>query len=191
MNVIGVVGRNASGKDELLDYLQERCGLPVLSVGDIARRLAREEGVRPTRENLHEISEEYIERYGPQYFAERLITRIEEEGWDVVGITGIRTPADVATLRQHFGDDLLLIHVEVGDPALRFERTQSRDSARDPDSYKEFLRKGEEEEQLFHISEAIEEADLTIRNDASLETFHERIEETLLDGALADELECD
>ena len=74
---------------------------------------------------------------------------------------------------------------------MRFKRTQDRDSARDPDSYEAFLRQDEEEEQLFHISEAIAEADLTIMNDASLEGFHERIEEVLLEGALADELECD
>jgi dephospho-CoA kinase len=85
----------------------------------------------------------------------------------------------------------LLVYVKVGDPALRFERTQDRDSARDPDSYQAFLRQDQEEENLFHIGEAIDEADLTISNDASLEEFHERIEKALLEGALADELECD
>jgi dephospho-CoA kinase len=190
MNVIGVVGRNASGKDELLDYLHERCSLPVLSVGDIARELAEEEGVEPTRENLHEISERYLERHGSRYFVERLIERIEEEPWDSVGITGIRTPVDVEALRQRFGNDFLLVYAKVGDPALRFERTQARDSARDPDLYREFLEQDKEEEQLFRISEAIEKADLTIRNDASLEAFHERIDETIIDGVLAAELDC-
>jgi dephospho-CoA kinase len=47
MKVIGVVGLNGSGKDELVDYLHQRCGIPVLSAGDIARDIAAEEGVYP------------------------------------------------------------------------------------------------------------------------------------------------
>jgi dephospho-CoA kinase len=117
MNVIGVIDRSASGKDELLDYLQERCDLPVLSVGDIARELAEEEGLAPTRGHLHKISQEYLEHHGPRYFAERLIERIEREGWDAVGITGIGTPVHVTTLRERFGQHLLLVYVKVGDPS--------------------------------------------------------------------------
>ena len=47
--IVGVIGRNGAGKDELSKRLHARCGLPMLSAGDIARRIAKERGVEPTR----------------------------------------------------------------------------------------------------------------------------------------------
>jgi dephospho-CoA kinase len=38
MKVIGVVGFNAAGKDELVDYLHQRCDIPVVSMGDLVVR---------------------------------------------------------------------------------------------------------------------------------------------------------
>jgi Ni2+-binding GTPase involved in maturation of urease and hydrogenase len=46
MKVIGVVGRNGSGKDELLNYLHDRCGIKVLSMGDVVRDIAKSEETR-------------------------------------------------------------------------------------------------------------------------------------------------
>lgn len=190
MQVIGVAGRNGSGKDELLKYLRQRCDLVLLSSGNVARQIAEEKGVAATRENLHRISQEYIERHGQQYFMRRLIDQIREE-WNAVGITGIRSPADVGVLRGQFGDDFLLVRVEVGDPRLRFERVRERGKERDPQSYQEFLRQDEEEAELFDLDETLQQADLTIRNDASLQAFHRRIRESIVESPLGDALHCD
>jgi len=186
VKVIGTVGRNASGKNALVQYLHRRCGIPVVEAGDIARDMARKKGIEPTRENLHRISQQAIEEHGRDFFMERLIERIEESDWDVVGIAGIRTPADIRTLRERFGEDLLLVHVEVGDPSLRFRRTQARDDPRDPDTYQQFLQQDREEEEMFHLGEAIELADLTVENDGTLEEFHDRIEERIIKPELAE-----
>lgn len=189
MKVIGVVGRNGSGKDELLDYLQQHCDLSILSAGDVARQIAKEEGVPATRENLHQISQEYIDRYGQEFFMERLIEQVRED-WNAVGITGIRAPTDVQVLREHFGDDFFLVAVEVGDPKLRFERLKERDKPRDPDTYEEFLRQDEEEVELFHVDETMRRADSAIQNDASLQAFHRRIRESIIEAPLGDALRC-
>jgi dephospho-CoA kinase len=185
MDVIGAVGLNGAGKDELVDYLHRRCGIPVLTVGDVPREIAEEEGVEPTRDNLREIAERYMAQYGEDFFIQRLIKRIEEKEWKAVGISGIRTPTDAQALREHFGQDLLLVHVEVTDPYIRYQRTKRRGKARDPDAYKEFKQQDKAEEEMFRISETIEQADLTINNDVSLETFHQRIEETIVQQELS------
>ena len=129
--VVGAVGLNGSGKDALIQYLGDRCGLTVLSLGDVARELAHLEGVTSSRDKLHEVSLKYIERYGEDFFVKVLIEEIDGKVMEKVGVTGIRTPTDVATLRQHFGADFLLIHVKVDNPKLRFERLQQRGEARD------------------------------------------------------------
>ena len=52
MKVIGVIGQNGSGKDEVLKYLREKHNVPFLSTGDMVREIAAKEGKEPTRENL-------------------------------------------------------------------------------------------------------------------------------------------
>jgi dephospho-CoA kinase len=184
MKVIGAVGLNGAGKDELVEYLHRRCGIPVLTMGDIPREIAEEESVEPTRENLHEISERYMAHYGEDYFIKRLIKRIEEEDSEAVGVSGIRTPTDAQVLRDRFGQDLLLVYVEVTDPYVRYQRTKRRGKARDPNAYQEFKRQDEAEEEMFRVSETIEQADVTISNDDSLETFHQQIEKTIIRQSL-------
>jgi dephospho-CoA kinase len=186
MIVLGAVGLNGSGKDALIEYLHERHGIPMLSMGDLVREIAAQRGMRPTRSELHEISQELIEQHGADFFAKKLITQIEEEPWDAVGITGIRTPADVRTFRKRFGDDFILIHVRVDDAFTRFDRVKERDEARDPESYERFLRQDAEEKEMFQIDRAAEMADITIDNDGSLQDFHREIEKQvvkpILDG---------
>lgn len=187
MIVIGAMGLNGSGKDALIHYLHERHGIPMLSIGDLVRDMAAQRGISPTRSNLHELSQETLELHGADFFAQKLIARIEQEPEEVVGVTGIRTPTDVRTFREHFGDDFVLVHVRVGDPRTRFERVRQRDEARDPESYGRFLQQDEEEKEMFRIEEAIEEADITIDNDGSLEDFHREIEEQVVKPVLDDE----
>jgi dephospho-CoA kinase len=191
MKVIGIVGLNGSGKDELVDYLHQRCGVPMLSAGDIVREIAKEESIARTRANLHEISQEYMTQYGKGYFMKRLIEKIEEREWEAVAISGIRTPADVETLRAHFGEDLVVVHVEVTDSFVRYQRVKRRGKPRDPETYEDFLRQDATEEEMFHVSETIQHADMTINNDGTLEAFHRRIEESLVQEMLSVEIACD
>jgi dephospho-CoA kinase len=187
MIVIGAVGFNGSGKDALIKYLQEEHGLPMFSMGDLVRAMAAKRGMRPTRSNLHEISQQVMGRYGEDVFAKKLIARIEKGSWDAVGVTGIRTPVDVRAFREHFGGDFVLVYVRVRDPRTRFERVQQRDETRDPESYARFLRQDQGEEELFHLEEAIQQADITIDNDGALEAFHRKIEKQVIGPILEHE----
>jgi dephospho-CoA kinase len=184
MIVIGAVGFNGSGKDALIEYLEEEHGIPMFSMGDLVRAMAAERGVRPTRSNLHEISQQVMGHYGADVFAKKLIARFGERSWDAVGITGIRTPADVRAFRDNFGGDFVLVHVRVSDSRTRFERVQRRDETRDPENYARFLRQDQEEKELFHIEEAIQQADITIDNDGALEAFHRKIERQVVEPIL-------
>ena len=130
-------------------------------------------------------------RYGTDYFMRRIVSIIENEQWTAVGITGIRTPDDVQTLKQHFGNNFTLIYVHVNDTHTRYERARQRAEARDPSTFEEFSQKDREEEELFHIQATIQSADLTIDNSGSLEDFHREIEEKIIRGPLGSQLMCD
>ena len=105
---------------------------------ELVREIAAQRGMRPTRAKLHEISQQAIEQHGTDLFVKTLIARIEEKPWHIVGITGIRTPADVRVLRERFGEDFVLVHVRVDDIHTRFERIQQRNTAGDPQGYEQF-----------------------------------------------------
>ena len=190
MIVIGAMGRAGSGKDTLIDHLCQRCDVHKLSVGDVVRQIAAEEGIEPTRENLHRISQRYAAEHGDGYLVHRVAETIERNAWPATGISGIRTPQDVRVAREHFGDDLLLVHVRVGDPRLRYERLLERDQPRDPESFEAFLEQEREEEEQFQIGEALQQADLVINNNRSLEAFHEAIDYLLIEGPIDEEVDC-
>lgn len=191
MIVVGAVGLNGAGKDTLIDYLCRRCCVHKLSVGDIVREIAEQEDIERTRENLHKVSRSYMAEYGWGCFMQRLIEVIDKEGWEAVGIAGVRTPCDVEVLRGRFGQDLVLVHVRVGDPLVRYARLRERDEPRDPDDWEEFVAQERKEEQDFHISQTIQQANLVIENDGSLYDFHERIEDSLIRDRVADEVPCE
>ncbi len=188
--VIGVVGLNGSGKDALLKYLKERCGLEILSLGDVARELAHLEGVKYSRDKLHEISQKYVDKYGPDFFIKALIEEIYKKGLEKVGITGIRTPTDLDALKERLGADFLLIHVEVGDPRLRFERLRERGEARDPKNYEDFLAQEKSEQELFQLEEAMARADVTVQNAGTLEDFHREIDRLIAEQQFFQDLGC-
>ncbi len=175
--VIGVVGQAASGKDEVVKRLKQRFGVPVVSTGEITREIAQEEGLEPTRDNLQFISKKYFQEYGKEYFAQRVLERIKQESSTIVAWTGVRTPTDVQVLREAYGDRFRLIHVQVSDPLVRFERSRLRADARDPANFRAFLRQDEAEEEAFQVQKAISQADLTISNDGSLENLYAEVDE--------------
>jgi len=177
MKVIGAVGQNGSGKDEVLKYLKDAYGVPFFSTGDMVRQIAAEEGMEATRDNLRAISERWFSERGEGCFVRLLAERIREGEDQTVGISGIRSLADVTILREAFGDDFILIHVTMADPRQRYERMVARGEERDPHSYEQFLALDKKEEDLFHVAEAGRKAQYIIGNDGTLADLHRAIDE--------------
>jgi dephospho-CoA kinase len=184
MKVIGVIGKNGSGKDEVLKYLKAKYEVPFLSPGDVVREIAGREGRAPNRTNLQEISDSYFRKYGRGCFVKMLADRIQEKGWVVAGISGVRSPQDVQELRGILGRSFILIEVHVTDPQVRFERMRKRGAERDTDSYQDSLAQDMGEEQLFHVEEAARLADYSLPNDGELADLHRGVEDLIAQKGL-------
>jgi dephospho-CoA kinase len=184
MKVIGVIGLNGSGKDEVVNYLNKQYSVPLFSAGDVVRGIAKEEGVEPTRDNLDLITKRYFARYGEGYFLKLLAERIKRSPNKNAGISGIRSPRDVQILKDAFGSYLVLVHVYVSDPEVRYGRTVKRGAVRDSQSYQEFIRQDQASQEIFHIGEAIRAADYSISNDGSLEDLHREVERLIKEKGL-------
>jgi len=176
VKVIGAVGQNGSGKDEVLKYLRARHNVPFLSTGDAVREIAAREEVEPTRENLGKISDRYFREFGKGCFVKLLADKIRNSGWKIAGISGIRSLDDVSILKDIFGEDFILIRVYITDPHVRYSRMTRRGEGRDPHSYEQFLNQDEAEEKLFSLKEAELRADYSISNDGTLEDLHQEID---------------
>jgi dephospho-CoA kinase len=176
MRVIGVIGLNGTGKDEVVKYLNQKYGVPLISVGDIVREIAAREKVQPTRENLDQIVKKCFAQYGEGYFLKLVIEKIKKNQWQTAGISGVRSPQDVAFLKNTYNDDFKLICVYVTEPQVRYNRIRQRGSQRDNVSYEDFLREDRVSEELFHIQEAVNMADYSIANDGALHDLHREIE---------------
>lgn len=174
--IIAAVGKNASGKDYFLDFISKEFGVPLLSIGDVARELAEAEGLEKTRENLHYISQKYMGQYGQDFFPKKLIEKIKAMDCENVLVSGIRPPSDVEKFKEAFGDDFFLVAIVVESDRLRYERTRARGSARDNVTFEQFLELDKHEEEIFHTSVTMGMADYTfLRGDYSDEEYHEKI----------------
>lgn len=180
MKIIGVIGQNGTGKDEVLRYLRSKYGVPFLSTGEMVRKIATKEKKEPTRENLGEISDRYFKKLGRGCFVRMAADRIRENKWQTAGISGIRSLDDVLLLKNLLDKDFVLIRVFVSDPHLRYTRMNKRGEGRDPHSYEQLLKQDKAEEELFHVGEAEKQADYSLSNDGTLEDLHREIEKLVV-----------
>ena len=179
MKIVGVIGKNGSGKDEVLRHLRDKYGVPFLSTGDIVRGIAANEGKEPTRPNLQAISDRYFKERGEGCFVRMVVKKIRENGWKAAGISGVRSPKDVDILRGELGKDFVLIDVYVTDPRVRFERMLKRGEGRDAKAYDQFVQQDKAEEKLFGIEKTAAKADYSLGNDGSLEDLRKSIDKLL------------
>ncbi len=184
MKVIGVVGLNGSGKDEVVKYLNARYGVPLISIGDIVREIASQENIEPTRDNLDEITRRYFEQFGKGYFLKLVVEKIRHNQWKFAGVSGIRSPEDVRIMREAFPEEFILVHVYITDNTIRYERMRQRGSKRDGMTFTDFLNQDKVSEEIFQINEAIDMADYSIPNNGTLEDLHRQIDRLVVDRQL-------
>jgi dephospho-CoA kinase len=184
MKIIGAIGENGSGKDEILKYLKTKYNIPFIGTGDMVREIARKEGIEPTRANLGDLSSRYFRQFGNGYFVKLAAGQIIKNRWEIAGISGIRSFDDVTILKKMLCKDFILVNVIVSDQKERYQRMLNRRSTRDPDTYEKFLQLDANEERIFKIKKAAELASFRITNDGSLDDLHKNIEEFVIQANL-------
>ena len=177
--LIGLTGRNASGKTTVVEWFSER-GFVTESCSDSIRAWLAEKGVEATRENLIEGGRELRRQGGGGILAEMLLGRLN--GRDAV-IDSIRTPAEVDALRQR--EDFILIEV-VADPGIRWSRAKIRSRPGDPSSEAEFIESEKKElEATDQAGQALiataAMADFKIENDGNLDTLGSKLNQIISD----------
>ncbi|MEJ2147834.1 MAG: AAA family ATPase [Acidobacteriota bacterium] len=122
MQVIGVVAPSGCGKNELGQYLSDKYGMAVFSIGRLVEEITEKRGHHTNRENLQKVSAQIIEEKGPDFLARTVIEAIEQSGCEKAVIVGVRTPQDVRAFRDRY-PEFLLVSLIIGDQRARFART--------------------------------------------------------------------
>ena len=73
--IIGLTGKNASGKGEVAKFLESR-GFQYHSLSDVLRDELKRRHLKPTRDHLTRIGNELREKAGPSVLAERILKKL-------------------------------------------------------------------------------------------------------------------
>ena len=178
--IIGLTGKNGSGKGEAVKFLTER-SFQALSLSDVLREEAARLGKPVTRETLVELGNHLRKEAGPSVLAERIFARLDPEKRYV--IDSIRHPAEVQVFRRR--RDFFFINVQAPQ-RLRFERLRQRARENDPKTWEEFqgleareAKSASADDQ--QLDAAIALANVTLENGGPLRDFHDKIKRLLLD----------
>ena len=177
--IIGLTGRNGSGKGEVAKFLQE-AGFQFYSLSDIIREEIRKKGKKVTRERLIETGTGLREKEGPGVLAERTLAKLSSDRNYVVD--SIRNPEEVRVLKRR--SDFYLLKV-TAPRSVRFRRTKARGRENDTKSLKDFIRLEEKEfrshnpasQQLLKTEKLVDHA---IDNGGTLEALREKVRKTVL-----------
>lgn len=165
--IIGLTGRNASGKGTVAEYFQAR-GFQYQSLSDAIRVHLREQGLEPTRDHMIAAGRALRVQGGPGVLASRTLEHIAP-GTDAI-VDSIRNPAEVEVLRSR--PDFVLLDVRA-DRHVRYARLSERARAGDATSFEEFVRQEEAELHSGDVSAqqliaTAAMADVTVDNDGDV-----------------------
>jgi dephospho-CoA kinase len=176
MKAVGVVGMPASGKSEAARLARDE-GVPVVTMGDIIRDEVERRGLEPTDDNMGDVATSLREEEGDGAVARRCADKIRAKDAPVVVVDGLRSDDEADYFRDKFDDRFVLVAVEAPFET-RLERVRARDRDDDMATADE-LRERDDRELGYGMGKAIEDADVRIVNDGSLEAFHEEFRDVL------------
>lgn len=133
--------------------------------------LAKQRNIEESRENLIALGKEVTEKYWDGYLAEVLVTHNPEE---ILIITWPRQLGQLEYLRKN--TQSLFIAIE-SDEKTRYQRMKMRWKIGEDITFEKFCELEEmEESSVQKVSKCMEQADMVIENNGSLEEFYQKLD---------------
>ncbi|DAC49294.1 MAG TPA: AAA family ATPase [Candidatus Thalassarchaeaceae archaeon] len=175
MMLVGLAGRNASGKTTVIDWLKSK-GFESNSCSDSIRHWLRSNNREITRDNLIDGGRKLRAMGGPGILAEMLLDLIEEGSKHAVD--SIRTPAEVEAFRKR--DDFVLVEIRAP-RELRWQRLLERGRTGDAETFEQFSIQ-EEAELVAHdesgqaLIATAKMADVVIHNNGDIDDLYKQLD---------------
>ena len=180
--LIGLRGKNGSGKGEVAKFLSAR-GFEYKSLSDVVRRELKRRKKPITRKNLIQAGNQLRQNHGAGVLASRLLDDLDIDRHYV--IDSIRHPEEVRALKSRKG----FVLFEVTAPAkIRFERIKSRARENDPKTLQAFqqLERVEGKSKIGsdqQLNQTLHMADFTVSNAGTLDELHDAIAKLVMKAA--------
>ena len=182
--IIGLTGKNASGKGEVAKYLKKG-GFVCYSLSDVIREEATKRDLRHSRDNLINLGNELRKKYGASYLAQKINEKIFSkkkfsQNKIFFVVDSIRSPSEVKELAKN--KDFILVGISAP-IELRFKRLLKRNRLGDAKTLEEF-KKQEEKENLKNrtnqqLDETFKLANIVITNDSTLGDLHKKVDDLI------------
>ena len=182
MKLFGIAGTAGSGKDTVADIIAELYNMHVFNTSDYVRAVTRhifdlEPDASPIRDQLYEVATE-LRKLNQASTVNMGIVQARERDFERQLITGLRSVGEANAIKAVKG---IIIGVDAA-PEVRHKRIQER--GRDAESkrdYEQFLKQDTRENEgvadgdMRGIKYIIEDADIVIQNDGTMEDLREQI----------------
>ena len=180
-HIIGLTGRNASGKGTVASFLKEH-SFTYHSLSDTLRNELKKRDLQETRENLINIGNSLRESGGPGILADLMVPNIQSHGNHIVD--SIRNPLEVKSLQRKYDNHKFILISVDAKPKVRYQRLKQRNREGDSSSWEEFLTQEKFEESSSdpnkqQLLATINEADFHIDNSGSLSDLKKEINNIL------------
>ena len=181
--IIGLTGKNASGKGEAANYLKSK-GFIYYSLSDAIREEATKRNLEHSRNNLIKLGNELREKFSPSYLAQQINEKIKKSLKNNPNqnfiIDSIRSPFEAKELLK--SKDFVFVGIEAP-IETRFKRLLERNRLGDAKTLEEFKQQ-EQRENLKsdtnqQLSETLKMSKYFILNNGTLEELHQKIDDLL------------
>jgi len=172
--IIILVGMPGSGKDI---FVQEatKTGFNHIRMGDMVRLFAREAGINSTDSSIGGFATDQRDEFGADIWAKRTLEKMPQGN---VLIDGSRSLEEINHFKSILGNDLKVIGVHAP-TQMRFQRLTARGRDDDPSAFEDFQAR-DNRELSWGLGEALENAEIRMDNDGTLEEFRNKCQ-TIID----------
>ncbi len=175
--IFGLVGQQASGKEETKKYLAEKYNSKDCKFSASLRDILSRAGIEISRANMQKISQVLRENFGQNILAKIIAKDAMSLDSDIVVIDGVRRFDDIEYLSKL--PNFVLVAI-AANPELRFERVLKRKEnvGDDTKTFEQFLKDNEAEADR-EIPEVMKSAKYTILNEGTIEELYKQINEVI------------
>ncbi len=175
MVIIILVGMPGSGKDI---FVQEatKANFNHIRMGDMVRLFAKEANIDSGDTSIGTFATGQRAEFGPEIWAKRTLEKMPQGN---ILIDGSRSLAEINHFKSALGNDLKIIGINAP-IQMRFERLTARGRDDDPSAYEEFQTR-DNRELSWGLGEALENAEIIMTNDGTLEEFRDKCQSMIKD----------
>jgi dephospho-CoA kinase len=177
--IFAILGLPGSGKTEVIDYLVKKFNWPKVYFGEVTFDELKNRKLAINEANERKIREELRAKHGQDYYAKKVIEKIEEISGDGnILVESLYSWIEYLEFKKKFGKNFIAMAV-FAPPKIRYARLAGRPVR--PLTAKEA--QGRDYAQIEKLFQAgpIAMADYTVINDGSRQKLYKQIEQAIKD----------